>query len=418
MSSTSFSHRPRVQPTRLQAPTRATSAQTNDENAIRGKPAVVDNKARSALGTLATSQTATRQAPAKTAAIPIKRTGLTARTTVSSIVSRPPVVPTFKPVAKIEVLEDPEDVFMESEEEENESMEVDPMDEESDAEKPAKIEKTLHNVEDIDEFDTDDVQFCSEYVNQIFAHFREKEIDEKIDFYYMEKQPDLNAKYRTIMIDWMAEVVVKFGLLSETFFLSVNVVDRFLQLKAVARSRFQLLGIAAMLIASKYEEIYTPKVDDFIYITANAYTREDLLKMEKMVLMTLDFNLNVPSPIHFLRRFSKAAHSDSKVHTLGKYLTELSLLDYELLKYTPSAIAASATYLSRAMTRSKFTSEPLWNDTIEHYTGYAVHEIMPCIESLNELLLKQNADFPYKAIFRKYSSTKVQSVAAIPAIEL
>jgi len=311
---------------------------------------------------------------------------------------------------------------MESEEE-NEPMEVDPMEEDTDfmtdvIEKPAKVEKILTNVEDIDQFDTDDVQFCTEYVNQIFAHFREKEMDNMVDFCYMDKQPDLSAKYRTIMVDWMAEVVVKFGLLSETFLLSVSVVDRFLQLKAVARSRFQLVGIAAMLIASKFEEIYTPKVDDFIYITANAYNREDLLKMEKMILMTLDFNLNVPSPIHFLRRFSKAAHSDSKVHTLGKYITELSLLDYDLLEYPPSVIAASATYISRAMTRSKTSSEPIWNDTIEHYTGYTVHEIMPCIEILNELLLNQNANSTYKAIFRKYSSSKVQSVALIPAIEL
>jgi len=310
---------------------------------------------------------------------------------------------------------------MESDEEEDESMDIDAMEEDDDDEdkKPAKMARILSNVQDIDKYDVEDVQFCTEYVNQIFAHFREKEADNRIDPTYMEKQVDLNAKYRTIMVDWMAEVVVKFGLLTETFFLSVNIIDRFLQHKAVARTRFQLVGIAAMLIASKFEEIYTPKVDDFIYITANAYSREDLLKMEKMMLMTLDFNLNIPSPLHFLRRFSKAANSNVKIHTLSKYIIELSLLDYDFLEYSSSVIAASATYLARAMTRSsRPTVETIWNDTIEHYTGYSVEDIMPCVEALNQLVSVQNSNYGYKAIFRKYSSSKLESVAAIPAIKL
>jgi len=322
----------------------------------------------------------------------------------------------------VEVYEDVIEDMIQSDDEENESMEIDAMEEDDMAdyvEKPSKIARTLQNVQDIDQYDIEDVQFCTEYVNQIFAHLREKEAENRIDPEYMEKQVDLNAKYRTIMVDWMAEVVVKFGLLTETFFLSVNIIDRFLQHKAVARTRFQLVGIAAMLIASKFEEIYTPKVDDFIYITANAYTREDLLKMEKMILMTLDFNLNIPSPLHFLRRFSKAANSNVKIHTLSKYIIELSLLDYDFLDHSSSVIAASATYLARAMTRSsRPTVETIWNDTLEHYTGYSVEDIMPCVESLNQLISIQNSNYAYKAIFRKYSSSKLESVAAIPATKL
>lgn len=175
----------------------------------------------------------------------------------------------------------------------------------------------------------------------------------------MERQVDITDKHRMILIDWLAEVAVKFKLLTETMFLSVNIIDRFLQYKAVARQKLQLVGVTAMLIASKYEEIYTPEVNDFIWISAKAYTREEMLKMERLILLTLDFNLNIPTPLHFLRRFSKAARSDSKIHTLSKYLTELSLLEYKMLKYPPSIIAAAAVYISRSMLPAEVAG-PVW----------------------------------------------------------
>jgi cyclin B len=60
-----------------------------------------------------------------------------------------------------------------------------------------------------------------------------------------------------------------------------------------------------MLIASKYEEIYAPEVRDFVYITDNAYTKDEILLMEQSMLQTLDFNITVPSAYRFLERFSK-----------------------------------------------------------------------------------------------------------------
>lgn len=61
-----------------------------------------------------------------------------------------------------------------------------------------------------------------------------------------------------------------------------------------------------MLIASKYEEIWAPEVRDFVYISDRAYTREQILGMEKLMLNTLKFNLTVPTPYNFLSRYLKA----------------------------------------------------------------------------------------------------------------
>ena len=148
----------------------------------------------------------------------------------------------------------------------------------------------------------------------------------------------------------MCDVGIKFKLLTETLFLAVYIMDKYLSLKEVPRSKFQLLGTTSILIASKFEEIYTPEVKDFVWVSGQAYNAEEFLKMERTILSALDFNVSTPIPLHFLRRFSKAAKSDAKLHTLSKYIIELSLLEYSLLKYKPSEIAAAAVYITRKMT--------------------------------------------------------------------
>lgn len=111
---------------------------------------------------------------------------------------------------------------------------------------------------------------------------------------------------RAILIDWLIEVHLKFKLLPETLFLTVNIIDRYLEKNHdVHRTKLQLVGVTSMLIASKYEEIYAPEVRDFVYITDKAYTKEEILKMEQSILYSLDFNITFPSSLRFLERFCK-----------------------------------------------------------------------------------------------------------------
>jgi hypothetical protein len=132
----------------------------------------------------------------------------------------------------------------------------------------------------------------------------------------------------------------------------------------------QLVGVGALFIATKYEEISCPLIDDFVWISADAFKREDIVRVEKAILETIGFDLSTQTPIHFLRRFSKAARSNTRTHTLSKYLIEVSLMDYGMLKHLPSLIAASAVYLARKMT----DIEPLW-----------VHSFFPrCKRALNK----------------------------------
>lgn len=80
-------------------------------------------------------------------------------------------------------------------------------------------------------------------------------------------------------------------MVSETLFLTVNLIDRYLSLHQTTRTKLQLVGVAALFIASKYEEIYAPDLKDFVYVCDRAYTKEEILDMESKILLTVQFDL-------------------------------------------------------------------------------------------------------------------------------
>lgn len=82
---------------------------------------------------------------------------------------------------------------------------------------------------------------------------------------YIDSQPEINESMRAILVDWLIDVHRKFELSPETLYLTINIVDRFLAIKIVSRRELQLVGISAMLMASKYEEIWPPEVIMFHY---------------------------------------------------------------------------------------------------------------------------------------------------------
>jgi cyclin B len=268
------------------------------------------------------------------------------------------------------------------------------------------------NFENIDQHDYDDPQAVVEYVNDIYQYLMVKEKD-CVNARYMSNHIDINEKMRAILVDWLVEVHRMFKLLPETLFLSVSIVDRFLSMKQIARDMLQLVGITCMLVAAKYEEIYAPECNDFVYISDGAYTKLQILHMEQTILNTLNFNITHPTSLHFLRRYSKAAGSDYTLHTLCKYLIELVLIDVKFLKFAPSLIAAASVYLGRAMT----LKTPLWTPTVEHYSTYGETVVRECALEMNDLLKKSHHS-SLKAIRKKYSQPKLGQVAELPLVDL
>ncbi|MBE7179657.1 MAG: hypothetical protein INR71_00330 [Terriglobus roseus] len=202
-------------------------------------------------------------------------------------------------------------------------------------------------VPDLDADDADDPLMVAEYVGEIFEYLRDLELQTMANDAYMDSQPDLEWKMRGILVDWLLEVHTRFRLLPETMFLAVNIIDRFLSCKVVQLDRLQLVGITAMFIASKYEEVLSPHVQNFRHVADDGFSEDEILNAERFILTALNYDLSYPNPMNFLRRISKADNYDIQTRTLGKYLLEIGCLDHRFISYPWSQVAGAAMYLAR-----------------------------------------------------------------------
>ena len=187
--------------------------------------------------------------------------------------------------------------------------------------RPANVNANSNNyqysgqVDNIDERDREDPLCATEYVQDMYTLFRERESITSVRPVFMEGQPHINERMRSILVDWLVEVHLKFKLVPETLYLTVNLIDRYLEREEVSRPKLQLVGVTSLLISSKYEEIYPPELRDLVYICDRAYTRNDvshaaylmLLLYHNMVSHSSPLITNFPSfrSLIWRKRFSK-----------------------------------------------------------------------------------------------------------------
>merc|ERR1719412_1442925 len=277
--------------------------------------------------------------------------------------------------------------------------------------------------EDVDKEDRDDPQMVAEYVSDIFAYLQELESKYPIREGYLAGQKVIIPKMRAVLTDWMVEVHQQFTLLQETLYLSVAILDRYMQLQAenITRKKLQLVGVTAMFIAAKYEEMFSPEIGDFVYITDNAYSESQIREQEIEMIKYLDFNLERALPLHFLRRFSKVAQVDTTIHNLAKYIMELTVVEYKFCHLPPSQVAASSLAISMMAYENdpEVTLKQLWNSTIEHYTFYKLKSIREVIQLLAGHLLKVSRasdSARIMAVKKKYLDKKFIRVSASPEV--
>jgi cyclin B len=184
-------------------------------------------------------------------------------------------------------------------------------------------------------------------IEDIYISLKEEEkiIYNSYNLEYMQFQTEVNEQMRGILIDWLAEVNLKFKLREETLFLTVSILDRYLSKNVINRSKLQLVGVASMFIACKFEEIYIPHLKDFVYLTDNAYPYQEILSMEVKILKTLSYDILIPTPLQFFELISKHFNLNIKECYFGRYLLESFLIDYKSVKYSPSLIACTAGYI-------------------------------------------------------------------------
>ncbi|PWZ02371.1 B-type cyclin 2 [Testicularia cyperi] len=244
-----------------------------------------------------------------------------------------------------------------------------------------------------------DTSMVAEYSNEIFNYMSRCERETMANPNYMDFQSEIHWHMRATLVDWLLQVHMRYHMLPETLWIAINVVDRFLSVRVVSLAKLQLVGVTAMFIAAKYEEIVAPSVTEFVYMTEGGYSKEEILKGERIILSTLDFNISsYCSPYSWVRRISKADDYDIRTRTLSKFLMELALLDHRFLRARPSLVAAVGMFLAKKMLGGE------WDDGFVYYSDFTEEQLVPGANLLLERLL--DPGFEEQFVYRKYANKK------------
>lgn len=197
--------------------------------------------------------------------------------------------------------------------------------------------------------------------------------------------------------------------------------DRYFSSRQIKNREVQLVALAAMLIATKYEEIYPPLLKDFVYISENVFTDDQILEMELAILVEIDFDMQLTSSYRFLERFAKLAKVDDVIFNLARYMLELGLLDSKMHQFRPSLQAVSALYLAakflklynNGSSHTTMSSHALLNELnlTKVYLPDDVRNCASCFEQLASLIQTSNL----QVIVQKFKSSKYFEVSRIVA---
>ncbi|XP_028626687.1 G2/mitotic-specific cyclin-B3 [Grammomys surdaster] len=246
------------------------------------------------------------------------------------------------------------------------------------------------------------------YDKDFFIYLKEKE-EEFIIEKYMDRQMELTSDMRAILVDWLVEIQTSFQMSHETLYLAVKLIDRYLMKAQCKKNHLQLLGSTAYMIAAKFEESYPPSLKEFLYICEDVYQKSDMVSLERSILKTLNFDINIPTAYNFLRRYASCIRASMKTLTLSRFICEMTLQEYDYIEERPSKLAAASFILALYM-RNLSNCVP----SLEYYTGYQIAELHILVRKLNHLLNFRS--HMLKNVFEKYSEETYFEVTKIPPL--
>ncbi|CAJ2631730.1 unnamed protein product [Trifolium pratense] len=248
--------------------------------------------------------------------------------------------------------------------------------------------------------------------------------DDLYKFYYIAESQiaansngcNVDSQMRKKVIDWLIQKHYEQKLNSETLYLSINILDRYLsktEFEVTTQSNFELIGVTALLLASKYEQKSAVGVYDVEYMADYAFTPDEICEMEKIILKKLNWVLSVPTTYVFLVRNIRSCllpDEDRRImENLASFFSELSLTQHSIMcDYKPSMIAASAMYCARVVVGIY----PFWNNDLKISAGYSEQMLWPCVKAMMELCNDICRDGTME-VFKKFSSLRQSRVSCL-----
>uniref|UniRef100_A0A452VDH8 Cyclin-F n=2 Tax=Ursus TaxID=9639 RepID=A0A452VDH8_URSMA len=207
-------------------------------------------------------------------------------------------------------------------------------------------------------------------------------------------QKGLSDTMRYILIDWLVEVATMKDFTSLCLHLTVECVDRYLRRRPVPRFRLQLLGIACMVICTRFisKEILT--IREAVWLTDNTYKYEDLVRMMGEIISALEGKIRVPTVVDYKDVLLTLVPAAPRTQHLCSFLCELSLLHTSLAAYSPACLAAAALLLAR-LTHGQ--TQP-WTTHLWDLTGFSCEDLIPCVLSLHQKCFHDDAPKDYRQV--------------------
>jgi cyclin B len=253
-----------------------------------------------------------------------------------------------------------------------------------------------------------------DYGGDIFRNIKREELLNTFDYsskdlFKLQDTKFFNEKNRSIIFQWLIKNNHNWKLNDDTIFMAMNIMDRYISKYKVKNSEFQLIGIASYFIASKYEDIYPPYLDELSKICNFIYTPDDIIKKEYEILSGLNFDILYNSSYKFLTFLHSICDKENmKLFYLAQFILELSLENLEILEYSQCKRAMAALLLAKKIMKIKKS----WND-VKLYYNYNENEIKniqkKMIILLNNVMKSKNKN----SVFEKFESSRYKSVSSI-----
>ncbi|XP_041428864.1 cyclin-P isoform X2 [Xenopus laevis] len=247
--------------------------------------------------------------------------------------------------------------------------------------------------------------FTGMLVNQSCQTFRACDIPKSV-----------TAEMRTVLVDWLVQVHEYLGLEEETLYLAVYLMNSYMKVHKIHTALLQLLAASCLFLASKIEESLIPEPAELCFMMEDAFSKKELLKMERKILSRLKFELHYIHPLHFLRILSAVGKCPMKILYLAMYFMELTLLEADGAMIEPALLATGALSLAqRVSLESGFlTIDETWHG-VQQWFSYSDAQLTSCQNLMARAALRA-VSLENKSTWHKYSRPQKLGVSSGPSM--
>lgn len=255
---------------------------------------------------------------------------------------------------------------------------------------------------------------AEEYQQDMLEHMLRMDESTMPDVDSIDIQTEIQWFMRPYLLDFLVEAHSAFQLLPETLFLTVNLLDRYCSKRVVYKRHYQLVGCAALLIASKYgdKKEKVPTIKELKSMCCSLYDDDMFLQMEWHVLSTIGWTIGHPTVDNFLRMATKDNVHDPEVENLALYMLEIALYHRDFVSKRSSQLALSALALARHFLNRSPARPAEWASTFDHTT---FHELMHKVSEPSQILSRKYASARYACVSRTLTHILAQRAAAAAA---